>query len=274
LIKWSLTLYQDTNTLTPTTYKLNFEYGFLDPETNRFSKGGMGVERGGKWTTVRGTKTKPDAVVYQLDPDKTQGAVSFLKEDENILNLLDRDQSLMVGNPSWSYTLSRAGNLGRNTQRESLPSASSLQPTRLTAPALPATPYPFTQEHFEGRSPCREVARQLNIAVNADCNKAKWDLTLYRDPGTHTPTTYQLKGTFYRQRMREGRWAIVQGAETKPGMVVYLLDPDKPQETLSFLKADENILFFFDRERNLMVGNEDFSYTLNRSDEPHQNLKK
>jgi hypothetical protein len=96
--------------------------------------------------------------------------------------------------------------------------------------------------------------------------KAKWELVLYRDPITLAPTTYTLKGTFYRERLREGRWTILRGAGTRPDAVVYRLDPDKPRESLSFLKADDNILFFLDKERTLMVGNGDFSYTLNRAD--------
>jgi hypothetical protein len=95
--------------------------------------------------------------------------------------------------------------------------------------------------------------------------KVKWDLTLYQDPDRLTPTTYKLKGTFYRERIGEGRWAIVRGTMADPAAVVYQLDPDKPQGSLFLLKADDNILLFLDEERNLMVGNGDFSYTLNRA---------
>jgi hypothetical protein len=66
--------------------------------------------------------------------------------------------------------------------------------------------------------------------------------------------------------MREGTWTVLRGTGTRPDAVVYQLDPDKPRESLSFLKADDNILFFLDEGRNLMVGNGDFSYTLNRAD--------
>ena len=41
-------------------------------------------------------------------------------------------------------------------------------------------------------------------------------------------------------------------------------NPGKPQGSPAFLKADDNILFFLNKDRNLMVGNADFSYTLNR----------
>ena len=97
--------------------------------------------------------------------------------------------------------------------------------------------------------------------------KAKWELVLYRDPNTLAPTTYKLRGTFYRERVKEGKWIIVRGTKTEPDAVVYRLDPDDPRESLSFLRADDNILLFLDKERNLMVGNGDFSYTLNGADE-------
>ena len=107
MIKWNLTLYQDANTLTPTAYSLSFTYGLPEQGTNGLSNGGTRVLREGEWTMVRGTRVNPDAVVYQLDPGRHQRHVSFLKLDHNLLHLLDRDQSLAVGNAGWSYTLNR-----------------------------------------------------------------------------------------------------------------------------------------------------------------------
>ena len=117
---------------------------------------------------------------------------------------------------------------------------------------------------FDGKSPCQEIARELDIPVNAGCFKLKWRLFLYHDPGTLTPTTYKIEGTFYRDAIREGRWAIVKGTKTDLDAVVYQLDPEKPNESQFFLKVDDNILFFLDKDRNFMVGNAEFSYTLNR----------
>ena len=255
-MKWNLTLYQDPNTLTPTTYKLNSEYGFHIDNRTYVSKG-MNVGTEGRWAVVRGARTDPDEVVFRLDPDKPQLTISFLKVDHNILHLLDRDKSLLVGNAAQSYTLSRS--------EKASPPASS--PVKLTAPTIPASsaangsPVPGV---FEGRSPCREIARELNIAERAECIKIKWRLTLYQDPNKLIPTTYKLEGTTYREAPREGTWTIVRGSKTDPGAVVYQLDPDKPQGSLFFLKGDDKILFFLDKERNLLVGNGDFSYTLNK----------
>ena len=106
-IKWNLTLYHDPNTLTPTTYKLNSEYGFYVDNRTYVTKGTNVGE--GKWAIVRGTKTDPHAIVYQLDPDKPQIAISFVKVGDHLLHLLNRDKGLMIGNASWSYTLNRKG---------------------------------------------------------------------------------------------------------------------------------------------------------------------
>ncbi len=117
---------------------------------------------------------------------------------------------------------------------------------------------------FDGKSPCQEIAKDLHRAVKKDCFKLKWRLTLYQDAHTLTPTTYTMEGTFYRRQTREGRWTIIKGTKTDPEAIVYQLDPDRPQSTQFFLKADDNVLFFLDKNRNLLVGNANFSYTLNR----------
>jgi len=106
-IQWKLILYQDPNTLAPTTYQLNSTYGLTEQGAPGFMRGGTQVEIQGKWILVKGTNTNPEAVVYQLDPDDPQISLSFLKVDDNLLHLLYRDERLMIGNAAWSYTLSR-----------------------------------------------------------------------------------------------------------------------------------------------------------------------
>ena len=265
LIKWELTLYQDPGTLAPTTYKLNYVYGLPQQGTNGVSRGGTKVERQGKWVTGRGTKIDPHAVVYRLDPDAHRQSLTLIEVGEGLLHLAGRDERLMVGNAGWSYTLNRSGGVGRLTRQARPHSTSGVTSASATAPAPQVTTGLSALETFVGRSPCRDVARQLNREVGADCMKVKWDLTLYRDPHTLAPTTYKLKGTFYRQRVGEGTWKIVMGTKTNPGGVIYQLDPDNPSGSLSFLKWDDNILFFLDGAKNLMVGNGDFSYTLNKA---------
>ena len=114
LIKWHLTLHHDPSTLAPTTYKLNYVYGSPEQGTTGLSQGGTEIERKGRWAIVRGTKTDPAAVVYQLDPDKPRGSLFLLKADDNILLFLDEERNLLVGNGDFSYTLNRAKNILKN----------------------------------------------------------------------------------------------------------------------------------------------------------------
>ena len=117
---------------------------------------------------------------------------------------------------------------------------------------------------FEGRSPCHGIARELKLPQHAGCTKVKWRITLYQDPRTSAPTTYKVEGTLHRQSAREGTWSIVRGAKTDPNAIVYRLGPTPTEAELLLLKADDNILFILNRDREPMVGHAEFSYTLNR----------
>src|SRR5688572_5896256 len=137
------------------------------------------------------------------------------------------------------------------------PSTSTNSPTKLPSG-------PDVLGVFEGRSPCQEIVGLLNVAGREACTKIKWRLILYQDPVTHAPTTYALGGFMWRNPPRTGRWAIRKGIPIDSNATVYQLDPDDPQGFLSFVKADDNILFFLDKGGNLLIGNIKHSYTLNR----------
>ena len=104
-IRWQLTLYvNDKNE--PSNYKLEYEYGISQPGTQGF-KDGKVVRVEGRWQIIKGSKKNSAAVVYQLDPDKSSGSISFVKLSEGILHLLDNEKRLMVGNPGFSFTLNK-----------------------------------------------------------------------------------------------------------------------------------------------------------------------
>jgi hypothetical protein len=169
-----------------------------------------------------------------------------------------------LGTAGWSYSLSRTERLRPPAD----PPIATAAPARTTSNpnlSLSATTASSVLGRFVGRSPCVEVVREMNQTVEAGCMKLKWDLTLYQDAKTLAPTTYELKGTLYRNETRKGTWKMLRGAGTNPGAVIYQLDPGASQGSLLFLKVDDNILYFLDRSRNLLVGNQNFSYTLNRS---------
>jgi hypothetical protein len=108
-IKWKLTLYHDAATLTPSGYELTSTYGF-HKDNRTYLTSGTNTSLKGEWKIVKGTKTKPSAVVYQLDHNKRELSLSFMRVDPNLLHLLNDDESLMVGNDACSYTLSRIQN--------------------------------------------------------------------------------------------------------------------------------------------------------------------
>ena len=120
---------------------------------------------------------------------------------------------------------------------------------------------------FVGRSPCREIANQIGASVPDECHKLKWDITLFQDEKTGTPTTYRIDATLYRRSPRVGKWKIVSGTAHQPNAIIYELEAASGHGSIRLFKADDNILFFVGQDGRLMVGNSDFSYTLNRADE-------
>jgi hypothetical protein len=253
--KWNLALYVDPQTQKPTTYKLSSEYGYhVDNQTLLMKESNV---REGRWKIAKGVKTNSNAVVYQLDPADTGLTISFQLIDPNLIHLLDGDSSMTLGNGAQSFTLSRIDPV-RNAQN----SASNVLVKNSTP--VPTTSGSAMAGVFGGRTPCREVAQQLNHPVGNDCTKLKWELTLYQHPETQTPTTYKLRGTLFRDYDRQGTWTIVRGRRGDPNAFIFKLDPDKNGKSLLLFNADHRILFFMHDDGSLMVGNRDFSYTLNR----------
>ena len=139
-----------------------------------------------------------------------------------------------------------------------------LQGKHINTSTVPQSADPAVMGVFEGKSPCQEIMKELNIKVARDCFKLKWLITFLQDPGTRKPTTYQLRGTSTGHKIVTGKWSVIYGAEIDPQAIVYQLIPDEPGEPIYLLKGDDNVLFFLDRQKKLLVGNDEFSYTLNR----------
>lgn len=262
---WRLVLYQDPDTENPTTYGLNSAYGLPKQGTPDLVRGGTPIVMVGKWDIAKGTQTNPDAVVYRLDPDDPQKAVSFLKISDDILHILDRDRALMVGNGAWAYTLNRMDN------QIPIPAdqAEGSQPEGPTRPPIPSPPAGASIVGvFDGRTPCHEIVLEFtNTSPYPGCMKIKWRLTLYEDQKTGAPSTYLYMGT---RGFTQGIWTILQESEQHPNAIIYQLNPDHSQQPVYFLKADENHLFLLDEGLNFQVGNALFSYTLSRTDKAIQ----
>ena len=255
---WNVVLYQDPQSGVPTTYSLKTSYGLSKQGTNDLFDGGTSVSLKGPWTITTGTKNDPDATVYQLEDP--QRSISFLKVSDDLIHVLDGESAMLVGNGAWSYTLDRMGKESP-AQSRGRPWWSPDPPTRPPAPPMPAGSSVFGV--FEGRSPCHEVALKFTGTEPSDCLKIKWRLTLYQDSTTGEPGRYLFMGT---SDYRQGSWQIVKGMESDPQAILYQLQPDGADQSFSFLNVDDNHLFLMDEERNLLVGNEFFSYTLSRTE--------
>jgi hypothetical protein len=256
-MKWNLVLYQDPATNSPTTYNLTSSYGISKPNTNDLIEGGTSIVMEGNWTITTGTKTDPNATVYQLNADDPQTTVSFLRVSDDMLHVLNSEKALLVGNGAWSYTLNRMDN---QSPTKIVPESRPDPPTRPPEPAMPAGSSVFAV--FDGRTPCDEVALEFtNTESFPGCMKIKWRLTLYQDSATGEPGRYLFMST---REFREGSWQIVNGRVDDAHAVVYELQPDGAKKSFYFLKVDENHLYLMDKTMNLLVGNELFSYTLSR----------
>ena len=244
-IRWDLTLNRAEND--SKTFVLKIAFGEGEPNTSGFKGGGEKISLEGIYTISKSRKGE----IYELKNEKARGAIRLIKLNDNLFHLLTPDHKLMVGNGGWSYTLSRKDAAVNNSPLLSFSTTSLPQDTA-------------EQVIFDGRMPCREFAQKYNYKVEDNCFKLKWKLTFLRNSETGEPTTYALQSTLNRQSKIEGKWAVIKGIKNNSEAMIYRLDPDKPNESISFMVGDENVLFFLDKENRLLTGNGDFSFTLNR----------
>jgi len=115
---------------------------------------------------------------------------------------------------------------------------------------------------FAGRTPCQQLSKELNMDANPNCAKRKMKIILYQDSITGKPTTYETKGL--GKWTGKGKWIILQGTPTDPQATVFQIKLDTGT-SLFLLKGDNNVLFILDRNKNFLLGNEKYSYTLNRA---------
>jgi hypothetical protein len=117
---------------------------------------------------------------------------------------------------------------------------------------------------FEGRSPCREINRQMRGGLPADFDHLKWQLILFRDTLTSQPTTYLLTTEMFDRRPLKGRWRVTNKTGLSSAATVYVLETSLPSGPVNLLKGDENVLFILNEKLGFLTGDRDFSYTLNR----------
>jgi hypothetical protein len=249
-IRWNLIL---TSAISANQqFTLNINYGEAQPNTLGFKNGGEKKSIAGEYTISQDTKSI-NGEVYHLKSTSLPSPISIVKLGDNVYHFLTHQKQLMVGNAGWSYTLNR---------KEPLTNVSSDFPSLAMLSDVPEDT--SQQIIFVGRTPCFDIAKEQNLTVPLDCIKLKWDLILNRDPKTLKPATYTLRRTDHRQSDLTGKWTIKKGISSNPHVVIYELDPDKPEQSISLLLGDENVAFLLNKDNNFFTGNENFSYTLNR----------
>jgi hypothetical protein len=216
-------------------YKLHCNYGIGKPNTNGFINGGGKIDLEGE--------LKIEKNIYQLRNGNK--ILKMVELNGDLLHVVNPDNSLLIGNGGWSYAIN---NLSPSVT-DQLNGVVQAKQTNLKDSMA-----------FEGRTPCGVPGI---IAPGAPCYKLKWYVVFYADKGNNQPTTYRLFGTPYRKEGGlKGNWKITTG---KDGRIIYELYDDSGKPFINLLKLDENILVFTDTKGNLLVGDEDFSYTLNKS---------
>ena len=220
-------------------FDLECRYGLSKPGTPGFEDE--------KQVAFRGTLSKEENR-YSL---VTQGRkVTLIQINHDLLHSADQRNVMLAGNGGYSYALN-------NTV-----------PVKSDDFSVPAgMPTGKAQQVFEGRTPCQELSAQLRLNKSEACNKMKWYVILYNDSISGRPSYYLKGGVAYREEtMERGKWDIIRG---KNNRIIFRLTPNNNAYTIHLLKGDDNILFFTTPDGRLLVGNEDFSYTLNRRKEEY-----
>ena len=243
-IKWDLAF----DKLSHNSFVLNIVYGESQPNTLGFKQGGQKKSYQGQYLISKDNVNE----IYQLKSREFQTEIALIKLNENIFHFLTPQKQLMVGNGGWSYTLNSKTPDKNNYPLPTLTNATAvLSDTSLNI-------------IYDGRTPCQDFAAENDLTVNQSCFKLKWKLILSKDPKTLQPTTYALKRTNSRETDITGNWTIIKGIASNPNAIILQLDPDKSNQTVSLLVGDDNVLFFLHKDNNLFVGNENFSFTLNK----------
>lgn len=133
---------------------------------------------------------------------------------------------------------------------------------------------------FVASTPCSTETRPVPGIPpgKCGCELIKWHLILSGIGDNKTSGTYILNCDYGMPKQgtrgfinggnrlhREGKWVVVKGASTSPFAIIYKLDPDKPAESISFIRLNENLLHLLDDHGQLMIGTGAWSYTLSKT---------
>lgn len=209
------------------TFTMAVTYGESQPNTNGFKRGGTQLEITGEYS-FRGN-------TFRLQSNALAHELNFVKLDDNLYHFTDEHLNLLLGDSGYSFTLNRTPKVSSQSQSQ--------------------TGTEITDGVFDGRTPCDELSAQLNLGTpDIECIKLKWRLKLVNT--TRNAGTFELQTTNYRNvNALKGTWILTAG-------IIELTIPDRG--TLMLQQASDQVLLFLNPQRQLRVGNYDFSYALNR----------
>lgn len=229
-VKWRLQLEEGNR-----TFQLVVTFGESQPNTNGFKEGGTRREFAGTF--------QHDGSLYRLQSSELQKDLYLIVLSDNLFHLADEGGNLLVGNGGFSYVLNRSPKVIPSTNIEPMPGLTGM-----------------TAGVFDGRTPCDELAPVFRVTYTPECIKMKWRLKLFNT--TPETGTFEMLTINYRdQNTLKGSWRMISSSLQVP--VLELKLPTLNQ-TVYFLKAGEDVLLFLNDEKQLRVGNSDFSYALNR----------
>lgn len=242
-MRWNLIL-DDKN-----SFVLEIAYGESKPNTLDFKSDGKQTIKG-TYLIVKNQEENRFKEIYQLNSDDLPEIISIVKINENLFHILTPQNQLMIGNGGWSYSLNR---------KVPIDSGKILI-------SSPVSDDKSLQLVFDGRTPCQEIATEHpEINASPSCFKLKWKLILNRDSVTYLPTTCTIRTIVDNQpRDVTGRWTIIKGTATNTEAIIYKIQADNLAEPILLFLGDENVLFFIDKYNNPFIGNEDFSFAMNK----------
>jgi hypothetical protein len=240
-IRWNLRMSSGKDSY----FTLDVNFGVSQPNTLGFIDGGRRINASGRFTEI---KLADRREVFRLKAGQPAVDLSLVRINSNLFHVLSPDGKLMVGNGGWSYSLNRV--------------EAVVGVTIGSVSLAPSEPAKAAQVTFDGRTPCGGLGPIIDVREGSDCLKIKWRVVLNRDPSTLAPTTFTINGIIPDRRKNvQGRWSE---SRLPFGAIIYKLEPEGGVAPISFYAVEDNLLFFLDSVGRPLVGNKDFSFTLNR----------
>lgn len=243
-VRWKLTLVPESTDAG--LFYLHLNYGVSQPNT-------LGFIGGGRHKDVSG-----DYAFYEKESDGILQKFLFITNEDSMVHLLlkqvhpyiwqvlNDDGSFMSGNGGWSYSLNQTS-----------PSPAPIKPVPHT-PSTDLFPSAVALDSIilVGRTPSAAIAQDQGWKLNEQSFKLKWKFVLYAD---HTGLfrtvmnnqAQNTKGTWLQEKLPDGQSVLI-------------ISPQGQKTPFRLAMLDHWVYLFMNKQNQVLVGNMDFSYTLDR----------